>query len=187
MNYFKTLKISEEELEMYNKISLLINDIDILSYKEEDLVRLLSRLRDNLNSVSETNQLILAINEEIEYWWAIIEEQQQIALNDICNYLSNRVENFEWEPTVYEINKFEIISLLIGNTSIFSTVVSMFNNFEECSYTQSPEERAEILAKTWNTIINYYQKNKIDGENDFTPYFCNIFDYYNISNYTDKC
>ena len=79
------------------------------------------------------------------------------------------------------------MALLIGNTSIFSTAVSMFNNFEEYSYTQSPEERSERLTKIWNTIINYYQKNKIDGENDFTPYFCNIFDYYNISNYTDKC
>jgi hypothetical protein len=89
----------------------------------------------------------------------------------------------------YDRNKAEILSLLpTKNFNIKSTIEEMFKNFDENLYAYPPKEKAKELKNIRNTIINNGKKNnRLYDENDFTPYFCNIFDYFDISNHTDKC
>ena len=62
----------------------------------------------------------------------------------------------------------------------------MFDDFDEKSYSYTLEDKKKELASIRNTIITDGKKNKrMYNENDFTPYFCNIYDYYNISD--KKC
>ena len=64
----------------------------------------------------------------------------------------------------------------------------MFNEFDETSYQYTPDDKKKKLESIRNTIIKYGKKDKwLYNEEDFTPYFCNIFDYYDITAYTDKC
>jgi hypothetical protein len=63
-----------------------------------------------------------------------------------------------------------------------------FDEFEENMYSYTPEEKAKELEKIWDHIISDGKNNKWGyNDNDFTPYFCNIFDYYEILMYTSKC
>ncbi|MBR4633924.1 hypothetical protein IKO50_03030 [bacterium] len=62
----------------------------------------------------------------------------------------------------------------------------MFDDFDEKSYSYTLDDKKKELASIRNTIITDGKKNKrMYNENDFTPYFCNIYDYYNISD--KKC
>jgi hypothetical protein len=70
----------------------------------------------------------------------------------------------------------------------------MFKEFEEDSDNQEitsneQEKKANKLQSIRDTIINEGKKNKraYYNESDFVPYFCNIYDYYDISIYTKKC
>jgi hypothetical protein len=54
------------------------------------------------------------------------------------------------------------------------------------SYTQ--EQKAKELEKIWDIILEENRKNKIwYDESDFALFFCNIFDYFDVSMYTKKC
>ena len=90
----------------------------------------------------------------------------------------------------YEKNKREILALLPDSKwTIKSTIEWMFKEFDDNSYSYTPEKRSQELELIRKTIVDEGKKNKWEyySENDFTPYFCNIFDYYNISTYTKKC
>ena len=65
----------------------------------------------------------------------------------------------------------------------------MFADFDENVASYAPNGKAKSLESIRKTIINEGKKNKREfyEENDFVPYFCNIYDYYDISMYTDKC
>lgn len=90
----------------------------------------------------------------------------------------------------YEKNKFEILLLLQNKWEIEYIIDWMFKDFEEMTYNYTPEEREKELEKIRNTIIEDWKKNKwLDNSNKdiFTQYFCDIFDYFDIITYTDKC
>jgi hypothetical protein len=61
----------------------------------------------------------------------------------------------------------------------------LFKEFEEANF--EPEGRADSLNKIREFIIDISKKNNRYDEEDYTPYFCNIFDFYKITNYTTKC
>jgi hypothetical protein len=63
----------------------------------------------------------------------------------------------------------------------------MFEDFEEKAYSYTLDEKKKELNSIRSTIVDDGKKNKwMYNENDFTSYFCNIFDYYNIT-YDKKC
>jgi hypothetical protein len=86
----------------------------------------------------------------------------------------------------YEKNKMEIIALLPAKWSLKSTIEWMFEDFDEQVADYWSEKMAESLGLIWDVIIKDSKKNKWD-ESYFTPYFCNIFDYYGVTDFTDKC
>lgn len=130
----------------------------------------------------------------VEYEWNFLQAKWATILvvdeRDLMDAIEeNRLE--ETEITIpndrYEKNKDEILALLPTKWDIKQAIEQMFNDYEKNFYSYTNEEKAERLNKIWNTIINDGKKNKWLNENDFTWYFCNIFDYYSIANYTDKC
>lgn len=100
--------------------------------------------------------------------------------------------NFYEEPVVieseYEKNRDEILALLPTKWDIRQAIEWMFNDFEEKIYAYTNEEKSEKLKAIWNTIIKDWNKNNwMLDESDFTLYFCSIFNYYGITDFTDKC
>ena len=93
----------------------------------------------------------------------------------------------------YEKNREEIYALLPSWYNIMSIVESMFNDFDKNHYWYTKKEKTLELEKIRNMIIEDWKKNKwLDSSDEdiFTPYFCNIFDYYDIydiTDFTDKC
>ena len=184
------LELDEEKRELYRDISTLINGIEDLSIENTDLKRSLDRLRKNLNNRPEVTTLVITINEQIENWWIKIDLKQKESLDSILNRLSNEDTIVSVWMNEYEKNREEILASLPSQSqwSIKTTVEGMFQDFDETAYQYTPEEKAKELESIRNTIINDGKKNKwMYNENDFTIYFCNIFDYYEIPTYTKKC
>jgi hypothetical protein len=48
------------------------------------------------------------------------------------------------------------------------------------------KKKAKELEEIRDVVIKSSKNNKLD-ENDFTPYFCNILDYFSASNYSNRC
>jgi hypothetical protein len=90
----------------------------------------------------------------------------------------------------YEKNKQEILALLATNKGnmIKSTVEEMFIEFEKNAYSYKKEEKKDEIMKIWDKIITDGKENDwLDNENDFTLYFCNILDYYDVAQDVKKC
>ena len=183
------LELDEEKRELYRDISTLINGIEDITIENTDLKRSLDRLRKNLNNRPEVTTIVITINEQIENWWIKIDLKQKESLDSILNRLSNEDTIVSVWMNEYEKNREEILaSLPEGQWSIKTTVEGMFQNFDETAYQYTPEEKAKELESIRNTIIDDGKKNRwMYNENDFTIYFCNIFDYYEIPTYTKKC
>jgi hypothetical protein len=151
----------------------------------------LNRLRRNLNNTSETSALVVDINDQIENKWITLDSNQKEKLDSILARLANPdtvVAVSVWMDE-YERNKLEILAVLTTSkwTTIKEEVIKLFEDFEEKRSWYSPDERVESLDWIRNKIVSDYKKNKIEWENDFTPYFCNIFRYYDITSTTGKC
>jgi hypothetical protein len=64
----------------------------------------------------------------------------------------------------------------------------MFQEFDDNLHSYTKEERVSKLEDIWSTIVTDGKKNKrMFNESDFTPYFCNIIDYYDAISYTSRC
>lgn len=182
------LFFTTEQLEIYNQISLLINSIgNIWSNTNSDLIRLLDKLRNNLNCERKIKSLIIAINKKVKDGWINIESKQQNKLDSILDKLSKGIDTVNIWIDDYEKNKLEILVLLptMNWDNIRADIEWKFNNFEDNVYISSSEEKTEALDWIWNTIVTEYKKNKREWENDFNLYFCNIFDYFDLNN--KKC
>ena len=185
------LELDEENLEIYKDITVLIDGIDDSSREKTSLKSSLNRLRRNLNNTSEVSALVVDINEQIESGWLELDSKQKEKLDSILSRLSNPdtvVAVSVWMDD-YERNKLEILAILPTNewSTIKEEVTWLFKDFDEKWSWYLPDERVEALDWIWNTIVNDYRKNKWWDENDFTPYFCNIFEYYDIISSTGKC
>ena len=180
------LELDEEKKEIYNDITILINWIEDLSTENTDLKRSLDRLRKNLNNRSEVTSLVLSINDQIKEWWIEISAKQKETLDSVLDRLSNEDTVVSVWMTEYEKNKKEIIALLPNQWTLKSTIDKMFKEFEENSSSYWWEKKAKELEEIRDVVIKSSKNNKLD-ENDFTPYFCNILDYFSASNYSNRC
>jgi hypothetical protein len=59
------LELSDENLEIYNDITKLIDGMGDSSAENTELKKYLNKLRRNLNNVSEVSALVVDINEQI--------------------------------------------------------------------------------------------------------------------------
>jgi hypothetical protein len=59
------LELSDDNLEIYNDITKLIDGMDDSSTENTELKKYLNKLRRNLNNVSEVSALVVDINEQI--------------------------------------------------------------------------------------------------------------------------
>jgi regulator of replication initiation timing len=60
------LELDDDQLEIYNEITTLVNGIEDLSVENTDLKKSLDRLRKNLNNRPEVTTLVVQINDQIE-------------------------------------------------------------------------------------------------------------------------
>ena len=182
------LELDEEKREIYNDITTLYYWIEDISTENTTLKRLLDSLRKNLNNRSEVSSLVISIKDQINNWWIKIDLRQKESLDAILSRLDNEDTIISVWRSEYDKNKQEILTLLPSGKwyTIKSTVEKMFDDFDEKSYSYTLDDKKKELASIRNTIITDGKKNKrMYNENDFTPYFCNIYDYYNISD--KKC
>jgi chorismate mutase len=60
----------------------------------------------------------------------------------------------------------------------------LFKEFEENYDEYGQQDKANKLEKIRNEVINDAKKNEV-SEDDINPYFCRIFDYYAVSQYSE--
>ena len=182
------LELDEENLQIYNDITILIDGLDDISTENTNLKNNLNKLRRNLNSTSEVSALIVDIKSQIDKWWIKMDSRQKEILESIISRLDNPdtiVAVAVWMND-YEKNKEEILAVLPSSSSIRDEIIWLFEEFEEDA--ETPEKRIEILNQIWDTILKDNRKNKLwVDDNDYTSYFCNIFEYYDIWYGTNKC
>ena len=128
----------------------------------------------------------------VEYKWKLGQAKWATLLVvnkwDFSDLERGKDEEIMIQLNTYEMNKLEILALLPTKWDIKQTIGWMFNEFEENLFMYNQKEKTKELEKIWNVIIKDGKKNKwMSAESDFTPYFCNIFDYYSIADYADKC
>ena len=195
-NYYITfewiiLELDDEKREIYNDITTLFNGIEDRSVWNTDLKRVLDKLRKSLNNRSEVTSLVITIKDLISNWGIEMDQKQKDLLDSIIWRLENEDTIVSVWMNEYERNRKEILALLPPDSewSIKSTIEMMFDDFDENVASYAPNGKAKSLESIRKTIINEGKKDKREfyEENDFIPYFCNIYDYYDISMYTDKC
>lgn len=184
------LELDNENLEIYNDITKLIDGIDDSLAENTELKNNLNKLRRNLNNTSEVSALVVAINEQINSWWIRLDSNQADRLESVLSRLSNS-DTIEaglilvW-MNEYEKNKQEILAMIPTSDGYVEhdKIAKMFTEFEE-SGLSSLEDRESMLNKIWETVVDDYKANKWWNENDLTRYFCNIFTYFEIT--SEKC
>lgn len=183
------LELDEQQLEIYNDITTLVNGIEDLSVENTDLKWSLDRLRKNLNNRWEVTTIVITINGQIQEWWIKIDSKQKELLDSILSRLSNEDTIVSVWMNEYEKNREEIFTLLQTEwCDIRPTVETMFQEFDDNLHSYTKEERVSKLEDIWSIIVADGKKNKrMFNESDFTPYFCNIIDYYDAISYTNKC
>ena len=180
------LELDEEKTDIYNDITTLVNGIEDLTVGNTDLKTALDKLRKNLNNRSEVSSLVLTINELIQEWWIKLDSRQKELLDSVLSRLSNEDTVFSVWMNEYEKSKKEIIQIALLSWLPSTDIEKMFNNFDENSSDYSAEKRAKELEWIWDKIIKDTKKAGGD-ESYYTADFCNIFDYFNITSYTNKC
>ena len=176
------LWLDEEKMEIYKDITQLLNWVeDNLSVENKNLTILLDKLRKNLRNKPEVSSLVNTINEEVNKWWIKIDSKQKDLLDSILSRLSNEDTIISVWLNEYEKNKKEIFSV---SPKSLSKVEGLFKEFEENYDEYGQQDKANKLEKIRNEVINDAKKNEV-SEDDINPYFCRIFDYYAVSQYSE--
>ena len=184
------LELSDDNLEIYNDITKLIDGMDDSSTENTELKKYLNKLRRNLNNVSEVSALVVDINEQISNGWIRLDSKQADLLDSILSRLSNSDTIEAWLVLVwmndYEKNKQEILALIPTSDGYVTKnkISEKFAEFEK-NNDSSLEDKKNMLNKIWETAVEGYKSNKWENENDLTTYFCNIFSYYDVI--SEKC
>ena len=104
-------------------------------------------------------------------------------------YILELSDEYTVWPNSYEKNKEEILSILPYNSR--SGIRDMFQNFEDNLEMLDNEAKATEFKNIRNRLFEgIWQKNgKIDKSDAslIDKYFCNIFEYYDITSYTKTC
>lgn len=178
--------LDDEKTEIYRDITKLLNWIEsTLSVENKNLTILLDKLRKNLNNKPEVSSLVNTINEEINKWWIKMDSKQKDLLDSILARLSNEDTVVSVWLNEYEKNKKEILALRKSSKN-----EKLFKEFEEKYDDYDQQDKADALEKIWENVIKE-GKNNGWSESDFNKFFCDIFDYYAVSQYStlynDKC
>jgi hypothetical protein len=143
-------------------------------------------LRKDLNNRPAVTSSVIAIKEKIDEWWIKMDTKQKDLLDSILARLENEDTIIAVWTSKYEKNKQEILALLTWK--ILSDTELAFKTFDDEISSYWPDKRAEELGKIWDAIISDGKKNRwIYSESDFTLYFCNIYEHFDILSYTNKC
>ncbi len=182
------LWLDDEKKEIYDDITILVNWIEDSYVGNTNLKRSLDRLRKSLNDKIEVASLINTINEEKGEKGVKVDEYQKELLESIILRLSDEDTVISVWISAYEKNKREILGLVDRQGSLKREVEEKFKDFDENMNSYTQEQKAKELEKIWDIILEENRKNKIwYDESDFALFFCNIFDYFDVSMYTKKC
>lgn len=184
------LELWEEELNIYNDITILINGIEDINISNTDLKSSLDILRKNLNNRSTVSAMVITIRDQIDAWWIKIDSKQKDMLDSILNRLSNTDTIVSVWMNEYEKSRDEILAML-SFSSLEPDIKQLFSEFEDSLPDLDPESKAKSLQMIWDKIAIDSKKgasvDSWDMENVVNPQFCNIFTYYDILPYTNKC
>ena len=180
--------LDDEKKEIYEDITTLINWIEDKYVENTNLKKSLDRLRKSLNNRMEIASLLSMINEEKNEKKLRIDEYQMQLLESIISRLANEDTVISVWISEYEKNKREILALIDKQSSLKHKVEEKFQDFDENMNSYTQEQKAKELEGIWNVILEENKKSKIwYDETDFNFFFCNIFDYFDVSMYTKKC
>ena len=187
------LEYSDTDLELYNDITILVNGIEdvvdgVASEWNAALKSSLDVLRKNLKNRNLVSSTVITIRTQLSEWGIAIDSKQRDLLNDILNRLSNEDTLLAVWMNTYEKNKQEILTML-SSTSFKSEIEDMFLNFEQNMDSYDPERKSQELKNIWNVIMQKgaNELDKSDVAAVIEPAFCNIFVYYDIASYTERC
>ena len=178
------LELDEEKHGIYDDITILINWLEDSTLWNTNLKSSLDVLRKNLNNITVVTPTIFSIKDQIKEWWIKMDSNQEELLHSILERLANPDTIIIWEDTEYEINKKEILAMIPKNHKIRSTLENWFNQFEE---TTNPDIRANILTGLFDLTIKDWWLDEADISSIIRPSFCSIFEYYNLTSYTNNC
>jgi hypothetical protein len=152
------------------------------------LKKSLDKLRKNLNNRWEVTSLVMLINEQLTEWVQMTASQKEL-LDSVLFRLSNEDTVIAVWMNEYEKNKREILALLSEKWSLKKTVEKKFEEFEEWLGDYGLEDRKNKLEEIWDLILQENKKDKWSAIDEWilNTYFCNIYEHYDISNYTTKC
>ena len=177
-----------EKKEIYDNITTLINGIEDSYVGNTNLKRSLDRLRKNLSNKMEIISLLNTINEEKNDKSVRMDENQKELLESIISRLSDEDTIISVWMSEYEKNKWEILALIDKQSSLKHKIGEKFQDFDENINSYTQEQKAKELEGIWNIILEENKKSKIwYDETDINWFFCNIFDYFDVSMYTKKC
>lgn len=182
------LELDEEKLEIYNNLTILINGIKDLTTENTNLKRSLDVLRKNLNNKNMVSATIVTIQNQLDDWWIMIDENQHELINSIINNFSNADTVVAVWMNEYEKNKLEILAIL--PTSMKPEIEDLFNWFEDNITLYDLEQKYNELQNIWNTILKKWKQIWWIDDNDAVVvqwYFCGIFEYYGVSSYNSAC
>ena len=178
------LELDEEKHGIYDDITVLINGLEDSTLWNTNLKSSLDVLRKNLNNITVVTPTILSIKDQMKEWWIKMDPNQKELLDSILDRLSNAdTIVINWD-TEYEINKKEILAMIPKNHKIRSTLEDWFNQFEEAT---NPDTRANILTGLFDLTIKDWWLDETDISSIIRPSFCSIFEYYNLTSYTNNC
>lgn len=182
-------ELDEENLEIYNDITILINWIDDISIDNIDLKNYLDTLRKNLNSRNTTSSLVATIQNILDDWWVKLSPNQKELLDSILARLSNSDTIVSVWMNEFEKNKLEILAIL--PSSLRPEIERMFSSFENNINVYDPEQKYQELQNIQNVVIEKWQSMWWLDDKDIAlviqPSFCNIFGYYDITRYSSDC
>ena len=185
------IELNDEDRKIYDDIMILVDWIDDITQENVALKTNLDQLRKSLNSVTDVTALIVAIKEQMNVWWLNLDSKQKELLESIVSRLENTdtiVAVSVWMDW-YQRNKEEILAILRTNTTqnieFKEGIRKMFLDFEE-NVPDGLDDKYKALDSIWEKISKYYKKDE-NVVNEFTPFFCSMYEYYDIQSYTDKC
>ncbi len=180
------LELSAEDRELYDNISTLINWIDDRIWENSNLKSSLDVLRKNLNNRNIVSSTIMTIQTIQADWWISLDSAQKDSLSDILSILANSDTIFAVWIDDYEKNKEEIITMVPASAK--KEIKEMFQNFENNRETLDKQGMATELKKIREKIGEIWKKEMDkDDVPVFDQAFCNIFEYYELTSYTETC
>ena len=177
------LELDDEKLSIYKDITTLMNGIEDSTIENTNLKTSLNTLRTNLNDITVVTPTVVSIKEQIDDWGIKLSQKQKDLLDSILDRLSNADTVVSVWMSEYDINKMDILAIMPKTSKIRASVEEWFLRFEEET---NEAERANILTGILKDISESKELDQSDKK-DIQRRFCAVFEYYNLTSYTDAC